>query len=124
MDKSYVGMGFELCPICGAKHTETVLLHKRMANVLEHENFTGFSLCPDHEKMRGEYLALVELTGDSFPPDISKVDAYNRRTGNFAHVRRTVAPKIFNVEIPAGQAFVFVEVGVLEKLEKMTPGGK
>ncbi len=43
--KDFVGMTFQVCPICGTEHSEAVAFHKRMAKVLERRNFEGFVLC-------------------------------------------------------------------------------
>lgn len=54
MSKSYVGSGFSLCPVCGIKHDEVVLLDKRLSNSLERENFMGWAMCQEHERLRSE----------------------------------------------------------------------
>ena len=120
-EKSHVGMGYALCPICHKKHDEVVLLDRRLRKSLPRESFTGeFKLCPEHEAMRAEYIALVEVSNPN-PTGavINPKDAV--LTGNIAHVRRTVAPHIFNIELPDTLAFVYVEPGVIEKLQAMTP---
>lgn len=36
-ERSYVGMGYALCPVCGTKHDEVVLLDKRLRDSLPRE---------------------------------------------------------------------------------------
>lgn len=109
-DKSFVAVGVEICPICYAEHGETVLLNRRLQDTLPSKVRTGWSLCPKHEAMKAEYVALVETLNEN--PQTPN-DA--RPTGNYLHVRRSVAAQIFNVpldDIP----FAYMEVGVLEHL--------
>lgn len=118
--KSHVGMGYALCPICHKKHDEVVLLDTRLRESLPRESFMGFKLCDEHEAMRAEYIALVETSnapqreGDTLKPEDAVL------TGRIAHVRRSVAPSIINVPMPDTLAFVYVEPGVIEKLQAMT----
>jgi hypothetical protein len=41
------------------------------------------------------------------------------RTGRLAHVKREAFAKLFNVPVAANQACVFVEPGVIERLQAM-----
>lgn len=109
-DKSFVAVGVEICPICYAEHGETVLLNRRLQDTLPSKVRTSWSLCPKHEAMKAEYVALVEVsnTNPRTPDDAVP-------TGNYLHVRRSVATQIFNVpldDIP----FAYMEVGVLDAL--------
>lgn len=109
---SHVGMGYKLCPACHEKHDETVLLHKRLRNTLPRESFMGYELCPKHAAMSEEYVALVEMTGD---PKVRGTQF----TGNVAHVRWEAAARIFNIPMTREHPWVFVEVGVIEKLQQL-----
>lgn len=115
-------MGYALCPICHTKHDEVVLLDRRLRDSLARENFLGFKLCPEHEAMKAEYIALVEASnappsGDTLKPENAVL------TGNIAHVRRSAAKHIFNVELPDTLPMVYVEVGVIAKLQAMPQEG-
>ena len=116
-DKSHVGMGFSVCPICGTKHDEVVLLDKHLQKTLERDNFMGYELCPEHAAMSVEYIALVECDNTGVGKSLKSADA--NRTGQFAHVRRTAAKNILNVELPSDLPFVFAEVGVIETLKEI-----
>lgn len=98
------------CVVCGMNYdTGAVLLHKHMKPDLERYTLTGNGLCPEHRKLYEEgYVALVEVSEDR-----------KYRTGNVAHVRRSVAEEIFNVPIGENVPVVHAEVGVLEKLAAM-----
>lgn len=117
-DKSHVGMGFAVCPICGQKHDEVVLLDKRLKNSLDRENFTGWLLCPTHKAMEAEFIALVEVEEEPKGDEHTKL-ATAKRTGNLAHVRRAVWNDIFNVSPP--KFMCFVPVGVIQKIQGMVP---
>lgn len=123
--KSHVGMEQNVCPVCGREFdTGTILLDRRLRNSLERKTVTGWGLCPEHAKLWEKgYIALVEcdpekskFSGGTIKPE----DAY--RTGRIAHVRKTVAKRIFNVEMTAPVAFV--ESAVIDMLEKMQKGGQ
>lgn len=116
-DKSYVGMGHLVCPVCHEKHGESVLLDKRLRNTLTRNTFLGYELCPNHLKMSEEYVALVETTGRP------RRDSNAQFTGQTAHLSWAVADQIFDVEMNRNYPFVFVEVGVIAKLQALTQGG-
>jgi hypothetical protein len=123
-DKSFVSMEQHVCLVCGtAFDTGSILLHKRLHPTLNRHTTTGWGLCPEHQKLFDDgYVALIECdpqrsdspTSDHIKPE----QAY--RTGRLAHLRRTVFTRMFNVPISDEQACVFVEPGVIEKLESMT----
>jgi hypothetical protein len=124
-DKSYVSIEQRVCQVCGkAFDTGSILLNKRLRANMDRHTTTGWGLCPDHQKLFDDgFVALIEcdpqrsgyLAGNSIKPE----KAY--RTGRLAHLRRTVFQQVFNVPIKDEQACVFVEPGVLERLEAMTP---
>ena len=115
-EKSYVGMGHSVCPICGAKHSEVVLLNMRLKSTFTNESVPiELKLCPEHQKMKEDgYIALIEVTNK--PTSFQDAD----RTGQIAHVRASAWDSIFfDAPIPPG-GVCFVEVGVIEKLKKLT----
>lgn len=118
MSKSHVGMGFSLCPICRTRHDEVVLLDRFIRDRFEPESFMGWALCPKHEAMKGEYLALVETTGPARGDTLKPGEA--NHTGQIMHMRRTVVKQVFNMDIPNDLPMVFVEVGVIDKIKAMT----
>ena len=113
-EKSHVGMGHYECPVCHVEHDEVVLLDKRMRKTLLRNMMMGYALCPQHAKMRDEYVALVEMSGD--PNDAGSGATF---TGYTVHVRRTVAKRLFNVAIPDDTDWMAVEVGVIDALQKL-----
>lgn len=118
-DKSHVGMGYSVCPICGIKHDEVVLLHRFLKPEVPRDNFMGFDLCPEHKDMATEFLALVEVSN---PLDerttLKPENAW--RTGQIAHVRREVVPHMFNVKIPDDIPMIYIEIGVIDALKRRT----
>lgn len=121
-EKSHVGMGYQVCPVCYKKHDETVLLDRRLRNTLERDNFTGFSLCDEHRAMTGEYLAIVEAEAPTNRKSIQMSDA--KPTGRYAHIRRSRVKDVFNVDIPDDLDLIYVEVGVIDKLQGMAPAAE
>ena len=112
MDKSYVGMGIHVCPVCGVEHDEVVLLEKQLRNSLTQHEFVGWKLCLEHqEKFDEGYIALIECTNQ--PSGLANA----KRTGGIAHVRAEVWPHLFDTPVPE-QGICFVETGVLQKLQE------
>jgi hypothetical protein len=123
-EKSYVSLEQHVCVVCGvAFDTGSLLLDRRLRARFDHYTATGWGLCAEHRKLFDDgYVALVEcdpqrsglsLGGDRLKPE----QAY--RTGRLAHVRREAFARLFNVSIEAKQACVFVERGVIERLQSM-----
>lgn len=113
MEKSHVGMGHHVCPVCGIKHDEVVLLDRRLRNTLTPHEFVGFKMCPQHQALFDDgYIALIEV--NSKPKDFQTAD----RTGALAHVRAEAFTKLFHLPVPE-QGTAFVEVGTIKKLEEL-----
>jgi hypothetical protein len=110
-------MAHHVCPVCHKKHGEMVLLSTRLKDELERENFMGYALCPEHQEMASEFVALVEMDGD---PSSSEGASF---TGQSAHVKWEVADMVFGQQLDRRMPFVWVEVGVLDKLRAMSGQG-
>jgi hypothetical protein len=124
-EKSHVGMGHSICPVCGIKHDEVVLLSTRiifgkLQESLERDNFMGFALCPEHEAMREEYLALVEIKATPHGSTVKAEEVHNHRTGAIAHVHRSAVKAVLGIDLPDGVPFTYVEEGVIAGLQAMT----
>lgn len=118
-EKSHVGLAYHVCPVCYKEHDPVVLLDKRLQNTLTNHEFAGFELCEEHEKMREEYIALVEVSNP--PPQGEKLLPKDAKpTGNICHIRRHVFEHICSAKLPADLPMVYVEPGVLEKIQEMT----
>ena len=121
-DKSHVSLEQHVCLVCGVAYdTGSILLDKRLRARMEHYTTTGWGLCAEHQKLSDDgFVALVECDpqrsgspGDRLKPE----QAY--RTGRLAHLKRGVFATVFNVPVAADQACVFVEPGVIERLQAM-----
>lgn len=124
-DKSHVSLERHVCLVCGTTFdTGNLLLDRRLRASMEHHTVTGWGLCPEHQQRFTQgYIALVECDPqrgrrakdtDRLKPE----QAY--RTGRVAHVKREVFASVFNVPLVLDQPCVFVEPGVIERLQAMT----
>ncbi len=121
-DKSHVSMEQHACLVCGTVFdTGSLLLDRRLRASMERHTVTGWGLCAEHQKLADDgFVALVECDpqrsgspGGRLKPE----QAY--RTGRLAHIKRHVFAQLFNVPVEATQPCVFVEPGVIERLESM-----
>lgn len=113
-EKSHVGMGVSVCPVCGVEHDEVVLLDMRLQKTLTRHMFNGWAMCAEHSRLKDEgYIALAEVKNQS-RPTLKTAD----RTGLICHVREAAWAKIFDVPVPA-QGLAFVEIGTIEKLQML-----
>jgi hypothetical protein len=123
-EKSYVSMERHLCLVCGTEYdTGAILLDRRLRASLDRHTTTGWGLCPEHQRLFDNgFVALVECdpakSGHPSSADRLKPDqAY--RTGRVAHLKRDVFARVFGDPIDSKLSSVFVEPGVIEKLEAM-----
>lgn len=114
MVNSFVGMGFVFCPICCARHGETVLIHMRMQKIQE-EQITSFGLCPECEGKIPEYVAIVILDHQPKPEALPHTWA---RTNEVIWMKREAWRKVINLPIPETMAFGDRELS--ETLKKLT----
>lgn len=127
MEKSHVGMEHQVCIVCGRKFsTGNILLDTRLRKSMPENPVTGYGVCPDDDsKYKEGYIALVEASAPEWQRGVLKPDEANR-TGRIAHVRREAFTRIFNVPLPIHEktgeplVMVFIEPGVIEKLESLT----
>lgn len=130
MDKSYVAMERKICIVCTQEYdTGNVLLDKRLKDSMDKHVVTGMGICPEHKKLSEEgYIALVEVDPKKSTniqkgekgKTVKQSEAY--RTGNIAHILRSKAKEIFNIDekILAGD-MMFTEPDVLALLSGKTP---
>ncbi len=117
MEKSHVGMGHQICPVCGTKHDEVVLLDRMLKKTLTRDMTIGMSLCPECKSKSEEYLALVGVSNKGGGSKLKQEDAI--RTGELVHIRRTVADKLFNTPLDKNLPMVFVDSEVINHLKEM-----
>jgi hypothetical protein len=98
-EKSHVGMGFLICPVTGNKHSESVLLDKKMEDKLDKENFLGYAYCPEvAEKIAEGYVCLIEIKNENSDNEkrVSMKDA--DRTGVYCFIKKELAKDMFGIE--------------------------
>lgn len=122
IEKSYVSTERRICIVCGADYdTNAILIDKRLRARLDRHTITGWGLCSkDQQLFNAGFLALVEidLARSGSPPagaSIRPEQAY--RTGLLVHLRRDIATHVFNVPIRQDLPCVFVEPGLISRLE-------
>jgi hypothetical protein len=104
--------------------TGSLLLDRRLRASLSPVTLTGWSLCEEHRRLHDEgYVALVEI--DPVRSAVSEKDdtvAPSRawRTGLVAHLRREVFAQVFSPALAGSQACVFVEPGVIGRMETLS----
>jgi hypothetical protein len=112
-NKSHVGMGHYVCPYCGSKHSEVVLVNKSLKDTLERENMLGYELCEEHKLLAKDYVLLIGITGDPNTDDTAAL------TGeNVAIKRGEFANELFNVDVNKYE-YAFVEADVVTYLTHM-----
>lgn len=121
-DKSHVSMERRVCLICTVEYdTGALLLDSRLRASMNRYTTTGWGLCSKHQRLFDKgFVALIECdpgkSGSPSADDLVKPEqAY--RTGRIAHLKREVFPQIFNTSIRPDMPCVFVEPGVIDKLQ-------
>lgn len=121
-EKSYVSLGQLRCLACEKDFDDgTVLLDKRLRPVLKPKTVTGMGLCPEHCKEG--FITLIEIED----PGESKIRVLPKeaiRTGTVCMVRREAWRLAFNVAAPEKFGPVYVERGVIAKLQAMQGGSR
>jgi hypothetical protein len=123
-DKSHVSMERRVCLVCAAPYeTGAILLDTRLRASLERQMTTGWGLCPEHRELHENgFVALIECdpeksgnpaAGARVKPD----EAY--RTGAVAHMKREVFSEVFNLPVAPDVPAVYVEVGLIARLQSM-----
>lgn len=123
-DKSHVSLEQHVCMVCGQPFdTGSLLLDRRLKPTLAPRTPTGWGLCPQHQKLSDQgFIALIECDLDrSGAPSAGErlKPEQMQRTGRLAFVKRAVFSKIFDTSIMANQPCVFVEAGLIERIETM-----
>jgi hypothetical protein len=123
-DKSHVSMERRVCLVCAAPYeTGAILLDTRLRASLKRQTTTGWGLCPEHRELHENgFVALIECdpeksgnpaAGARVKPD----EAY--RTGAVAHMKREVFSQVFNLPVAPDVPAVYVEVGLIARLQSM-----
>lgn len=121
-EKSHVSIERAICLVCRTEYeTGVVLLDKRMRPSMSRHTTTGWGLCQDHRKLFDDgFIALIECDPEksgnpSLGGRVKPGEEY--RTGTIAHVRRDTLTRLVDVPIAADQPCLFVEPGVIEKIQ-------
>lgn len=119
---SYVGMGHTVCPYCGNKSGDLVLLDRRMKNTFTAGENLFVGLEPDKEcaaLAADGYVCLVEVNNTADGDKLSLRNA--ERTGGIAWMKHDAFKNVFGATVPGDKPpIVFVEAGTLADLQAMT----
>jgi len=116
-DNNFVAMEQNVCPVCGTLHTHNtgILINKRMQNIDPDNTVTGYGLCEADEKRDKEgYIALIAVNNGE-ETTLENAD----RTGEMAHVRRSVFKQLFNYVEPPKGPLAFVDPQVITMLKEL-----
>ncbi|TCL06979.1 ATPase [Sodalis ligni] len=120
----HVSLEQNVCLVCGATFdTGNILLDRRLRASMKHHTMTGWGLCVEHQRMfDAGYVGLVECDPQrsglsSETGHLKPQEAF--RTGRLAYLKREVFAKVSNVPISTNQVCIFVESGVIERLQEM-----
>lgn len=122
MEKSFVTLEQNVCPICGKVfETGNLLMDTRIRNGKLMETFdkytiTGYSICEECQKMIDDgHVALVEINEpydiDGMMPD--NVD----RTGKIGWMKRDIVQQLIP-EFPEDKFMCYVENGFFKEMEE------
>lgn len=118
MEKSHVGLGHHICPVCGIPHDEMVLIDKYLRSTLTSNEFVGWELCSEHATQQANgYVFLVELS--SQPADSSLSATWSHRTGQYVALKKEVAKQLFG----EAKEFAFCDTDLIPQLQEMICGG-
>lgn len=122
MEKSFVTLEQNVCPICTKVfETGNLLMDTRIRNGKLMETFdkytvTGYSICEECQKMVDEgRVALVEINEPSDPNNLTldNVD----RTGKIGWVKREAVQQLIP-EFPEDKFMCYVENGFFKEMEE------
>lgn len=129
MTKSHVSLEQHRCRICGKDFdTGAILLDRRLKASMEMVTMTGAGICPEDQSMIDSgYIALVEIDPVKSHADpgkpVKEGNAY--RTGRLAWMALHAVKPVLGIypydDTGTPLPFVFVEDGVVEKLQEMIP---
>lgn len=120
MEKSFVTLEQNVCPICGKVfETGNLLMDTRIRNGKTMETFdkytvTGYSICEECQKMIDDgRVALVEINEPSDPNNLTldNVD----RTGKIGWVKREAVQQLLP-EFPEDKLMCYIEKGILDEM--------
>ena len=118
-ERSWVGMTFKRCPVCGKEHSKGILMHRRMRPVVPRLTQEGWELCDEHVAEAAGRLWLIGVDGD-------RNDGSGRLTGMAAMITREAARGVFDQDLDRF-AFVWIDSEALTKIRAMRDralGGK
>lgn len=119
MTKSHVSMETAVCPVCGIEHeTGAILFDLRLLPSMEGRTATRWAMCPEHKKLFDDgFVAMVEAAAPSASTTALKQEDA-RRTGRLMHMKVAVFERLFGA--PPRGGMVFIEPGVIERVQEMT----
>lgn len=116
MEKSHVGMGHNICPICTKKHSEAVLIDKRLKNTLTKDMFMGWEFCPEHKEQEEDgYVFLIGIDEEKSEEPYMINTVY--RTGSIVAVKKAMVDTLFD-KPKFRHSITFCSEEVINKLDE------
>jgi hypothetical protein len=117
MEKSYVGTGAYICPVCAKRHSEEVLVNTKLKKTLEKDMSLGWQLCPEHKEQRTNGFVFLVGIDES---KSKQTDSLNGiwRTGKVIAIKENVYNQIFNIPIDE-RKIAFCDDETIDKLNSM-----
>lgn len=126
MTLSHVSLERNLCKVCFDEfNTNAILIDNLLRNSLERTTLTGWGLCPDCQKLHDDgYVAIIGVSNKGVKSQTMLTPNDANRTGDIAHLRRSVWEQILHTPIPVDEdgnphVFVFADVEVISALKAM-----
>ena len=122
MEKSFVTLEQNVCPICtkvfetGNLLMDTRIRNGKLAETFDKYTVTGYSVCEECQKMIDDgRVALVEINEPSDPNNLTldNVD----RTGKIGWMKRDIVQQ-FIPEFPEDKFMCYVENGFFKEMEE------
>ncbi|WP_395322397.1 ATPase [Variovorax sp. UC74_104] len=121
-EKSHVSLERHLCLVCGLSFdTGGILLDGRLRQRMQRHTVTGWGLCEPHRQLFDEgFVALIECDPErsGVPADQNRMKPEQAwRTGRLVHLKREALARAIDVALAPEVPCVFVEPGVIERLQ-------
>lgn len=120
MAQGNITAGYCVCPVCGARHSQELLVHSHLrAHLAGPEAFDGWAMCPIHELAYYDGLiAVVEVAETPEGADAREQLEVVQRTGQIMMVHQDRWSELFDFPAPLGFPMIFIEPEALRDAQE------